>query len=62
MEPEAEDAVELAIIDLLFARAELLTFEDPHALFRAIELLDKALSELTPHAPRLGTSRGSKAA
>lgn len=49
---EIEDRVELAAIDLLYARAELLTIADPQALSRALNLIDDALSRLMPQTHR----------
>ncbi|MBB4201087.1 hypothetical protein CCR94_10465 [Rhodoblastus sphagnicola] len=50
MEIDAQEAAELAIIDLLYARAEITTMADPRALLRMIDHLDRALAVLAPHA------------
>jgi hypothetical protein len=53
MKTEAEEAAELAAVNILYARAELVALSDAQALSRAIELLDEALTQLAPHAPIL---------
>ncbi|MCW2319016.1 hypothetical protein SAMN06265338_1315 [Rhodoblastus acidophilus] len=57
---EAEAAAELAIVDVLYARAELVAFTDAQALSRAIEHLDQALANLASHAPVLIAQNGAE--
>ena len=48
---DAKNSTELAVIDILFARAELVAALDADAITRALEHIDSALAELMPHAP-----------
>jgi hypothetical protein len=52
MKVPTECLVERAMIDILFARAELLSAKDAMAVFRALEHIDGALLVLKILAPR----------
>ncbi len=62
MRNESEAKIERAIINVQYARAELVTAKDAEAIFRALEHIEEALSELRTLAPRYGTQAHEKAA